>query len=241
MSNFSEYPISVSRIREESEKSSSRIKKAVIPRSSLRVIDGETNSYLVRYRIISEDRNRFSHWSPIFFISHPLFNVSRGQTEVVADKVSLSWEDPTSRPQYDVFVKYDYDDDYRFLDISSSQSFNIFKQDNVFGVRTVSFSSDEAVITSSSNHNLVSQDIVTISGLSGDVGFLNGSHQVTVLDERTFSFSKAGAGEYDITLASGVASATSLAKSLTAKIQVSAITKKIYPNLLIYQSDLVLF
>lgn len=43
------------------------IKKAVVLSGSLpEPLDG--GQYLVRYRIVSEDRNRRSHWSPIYYV-----------------------------------------------------------------------------------------------------------------------------------------------------------------------------
>jgi hypothetical protein len=42
----------------------SRVKKVVIPKSKLPAYSGENQSYIVRYRIVSEDKNRNSHWSP---------------------------------------------------------------------------------------------------------------------------------------------------------------------------------
>jgi hypothetical protein len=47
----------------------SGIKKVVIPRQSLPAPNAETGKYIVRYRIVSEDRNRISHWSPQYLIS----------------------------------------------------------------------------------------------------------------------------------------------------------------------------
>jgi hypothetical protein len=122
------YPLSQETILQESEKLASRIKKVIIPKSMLREIDGETNSYLVRYRIVSEDRNRASHWSPIFYVPFPPFSITRGYAERNGDIVSLSWEDPTDRPQYDIFVKYNFDTDYRFLNTSNAKNFNIFAE-----------------------------------------------------------------------------------------------------------------
>lgn len=161
MTISSNYPLSQSVIRQESDKLFSRIKKAIVPRSMLKEIDGDTNSYLVRYRIISEDKNRSSHWSPTFYIQFPPFSISRGKTEPLGDIVSISWEDSTNRPQYDIFVKYDFDSDYRFLTTTTNKTFNIFREEN--------------------------------------------------------------------------------ANSLIAKVQVSATIKKIYNNLVIYESDQVLF
>ena len=43
------------------------IKKAVVLSGDLpEPING--GQYLVRYRIVSEDRNRRSHWSPIYYV-----------------------------------------------------------------------------------------------------------------------------------------------------------------------------
>lgn len=123
------YPLSQSTILAESEKLASRIKKVIVPRSMLKEIDGETNCYIVRYRILSEDRNRSSHWSPVFHIQHPPFTPSRGKTEPLGDIVSISWEDSTNRPQYDIFVKYDFDTDYRFLTTTTNRNFNIFREE----------------------------------------------------------------------------------------------------------------
>jgi len=124
------YPLSAATIQEESEKLFSRIKKVIVPKSMLKEIDGETNSYLIRYRIISEDKNRSSHWSPIFYLEYPPFSISRGKTEELGDVVSISWEDATNRPQYDIFVKYDFDTDYRFLATTTNKNFDIFREAN---------------------------------------------------------------------------------------------------------------
>jgi hypothetical protein len=45
------------------------IKKVIIPKDSLPSINADEGKYVVRYRIVSEDRNRISHWSPQYFIS----------------------------------------------------------------------------------------------------------------------------------------------------------------------------
>lgn len=45
------------------------IKKVTVSKNNLPPISSDRGKYLVRYRIISEDRNRISHWSPQFEIS----------------------------------------------------------------------------------------------------------------------------------------------------------------------------
>ena len=42
------------------------IKKAVVLEPNLPPVNTQTEGYSVRYRIVSEDRNRSSHWSPIY-------------------------------------------------------------------------------------------------------------------------------------------------------------------------------
>jgi hypothetical protein len=46
-----------------------RIKKVRISRDNLPPISADQGKYVVRYRIISNDRNRVSHWSPQFLVS----------------------------------------------------------------------------------------------------------------------------------------------------------------------------
>ena len=49
------------------------IKKVVIPNTSLPYVDFDDNDlfYNIRYRVISEDRNRISHWSKVYKIIMP--------------------------------------------------------------------------------------------------------------------------------------------------------------------------
>lgn len=47
-------------------------KRLVIPSESLADVNRYTGEYDVRYRIISEDRNRFSYWSPIYSVDPEL-------------------------------------------------------------------------------------------------------------------------------------------------------------------------
>ena len=49
----------------------SGIKKITIPKSELPSISGQNFTYNVRYRVVSEDKNRISHWSPIFRLEVP--------------------------------------------------------------------------------------------------------------------------------------------------------------------------
>jgi hypothetical protein len=44
-------------------------KKLVIPRASLPVLDTAGLNFQIRYRIVSEDRNRLSAWTPIYSVN----------------------------------------------------------------------------------------------------------------------------------------------------------------------------
>jgi hypothetical protein len=70
----------------------------------------ESNEYVVRYRIVTEDRNRYSQWSPIFRVA------GKSVSQILEDKVvstisgrsiSIVWEDVEVRSSYDLFVKFD--------------------------------------------------------------------------------------------------------------------------------------
>lgn len=83
------------------------VQKAIIQKESLPPIDSNTSAYAVRYRIVSEDKNRTSHWSPIFVTNAvPIQSVS-GALSITETIITMVWGDELNRPSYDVFVKFD--------------------------------------------------------------------------------------------------------------------------------------
>ena len=91
------------------------VKKAIVPKESLPPVDSETAGYVVRYRIISEDKNRASHWSPIttidpqyVYVPGEITIVSSGITTVVWDTVTIKIGNQVIRQakDYDVWVKW---------------------------------------------------------------------------------------------------------------------------------------
>jgi hypothetical protein len=84
--------------------------KVRTPRTDLpevsKLSDG-TYGYIVRYRIISEDQNRFSHWSPIRELTMPPVIPVDGDVVVGGSIIQAVWGDEEDRPNYDVFVKFD--------------------------------------------------------------------------------------------------------------------------------------
>lgn len=79
-----------------------------IPKNDLPPVESD-NVYSVRFRVVSEDKNRTSHWSPVFVIESTTPVPVSGEVVVSGPIVIAAWEDEEDRPQYDVFVKFDSD------------------------------------------------------------------------------------------------------------------------------------
>lgn len=72
----------------------------------------------VRYRVISEDRNRFSHWSPIYRIDYPVVTKLTGVQNVHANAIgsnpktiTITWNVPSptiysNTETFDVFLQW---------------------------------------------------------------------------------------------------------------------------------------
>ena len=124
------------------------IKKATILNSDLPPIDPLTEGYNVRYRIISEDKNRTSHWSPTFliqpnytFVSNSIsFNKNGSIAQQAWDAVSIlkNGNEIRKAVQYDVWIKLDRSDggDWIYLErvLGTSVSFPIPQTYTINGV-----------------------------------------------------------------------------------------------------------
>lgn len=96
------------------------IKKARILENNLPAINSVTEGYEVRYRIISEDKNRTSHWSPIFLVKPTFTYVSGTIHHTKAGDVStVAWNSVEIKKgstlikealSYDVWVRWDRGD-----------------------------------------------------------------------------------------------------------------------------------
>ena len=83
------------------------IKKTRILKSALPPVDFDTLKYNTRYRIVSEDKNRTSHWSPIYNSDGVDLVVTSGAVSRAGNVITAVWEDQNDFPEYDVFVKFD--------------------------------------------------------------------------------------------------------------------------------------
>lgn len=83
------------------------LKKARIPVSEIKTVDAN-NKYVLRYRIVSEDKNRTSHWSQFLRIDGPPINPAgySGAITVTIKDITTNWYDTPRRGSYDIFVRY---------------------------------------------------------------------------------------------------------------------------------------
>lgn len=91
------------------------IKKIRIKQDDLPTINSLTEKYDIRYRIISEDKNRASHWSPIVSIDPQYTYVSGNITIDSSNLSTIAWDTVTVKiadqvirqaKDYDVWVKW---------------------------------------------------------------------------------------------------------------------------------------
>jgi hypothetical protein len=72
--------------------------------------------YLIRYRVISEDKNRTSHWSPIYKLdASNLITTVAGNVLVNQSLITIAWERAFLKTSYDVFVKFNFDIEHKSL------------------------------------------------------------------------------------------------------------------------------
>jgi hypothetical protein len=83
------------------------IKKVIIKKSSLPAVDSNKVGYVFRYRVVSEDKNRTSQWSPINLVLDNSITSVAGTVQVSSSVISTVWGDELNRPKYDVFVGFD--------------------------------------------------------------------------------------------------------------------------------------
>jgi len=88
--------------------------------------------YLTRYRIVSEDQNRFSAWSPVqevvAFDATLLPGTVSGDIAVMGNSVLVTWGDALNRPSYDIFVSFD-GKDYIYHGTSPIHTYSFLNQD----------------------------------------------------------------------------------------------------------------
>ena len=128
------------------------IKKAIIKKEDLPAFNGELQNYLVRYRVVSEDKNRSSHWSQYYevdvipeidrdrvidgvltpepWISHSLVLSENKQI------INVVWTPPTNlKSDFDLYVKWG-ENDFKYLASIQTSSYTV---QTLTGYSTVEF------------------------------------------------------------------------------------------------------
>jgi hypothetical protein len=88
------------------------VRKVTIPRENLPPI-GNDNKYLFRFRVVSEDGNRNSSWSPIYSIAGQSYaedQVDGSLSKLSSSVVMATWVPVIGQVLYDVFVSLDNGD-----------------------------------------------------------------------------------------------------------------------------------
>jgi hypothetical protein len=121
------------------------IKKAKISKDSLPTINSTTGTYSVRYRIISEDKNRTSAWSSVYSVD-PNYVYVPGKVNISSSSgvVRAAWDAVTvnigtnairQAKDYDVWIKWSKPDgfgDWIYVERISSNSTAFVVPDTFF-------------------------------------------------------------------------------------------------------------
>lgn len=108
------------------------IKKVKLSNSDLPSLNPNTSGYLLRYRIVSEDLNRSSHWSQVFSVV-PGYTYQSGSlsTSNNGNSVSATWDHANREinsnaigrvPKYDVWVSLDASNSWYHADSVTQNS-----------------------------------------------------------------------------------------------------------------------
>lgn len=138
----------------------SGIKKYRQSYSELPPISSETEGYSIRYRLISEDRNRTSHWSPVYLIV-PNYTYVPGVLQFNSGNqvANFVWDPVTV--------------------LKSKESNN--------DIINKSLTNDLATLTTSDAHYMNVGDWVTVESVDST---FNGTHKINAVTSDTFSYYK---------------------------------------------------
>jgi hypothetical protein len=146
------------------------IKKAIVLKEDLPSFSSSRLGYFVRYRVVSNDKNRSSHWSPYYFLASgviPKVPCSVGVTGNPLKVINMVWQHPKISDdageteisifkEYDVYIKTNLSNDkwvhletvpstsFRMLVPSGVTSFQVAVQVPVY---PKTYSSDAAIFT----------------------------------------------------------------------------------------------
>lgn len=87
-------------------------KKIIVPKNQLPLVRSEDEAYFVKFRIVSEDKNRFSYWSPVFRLEQDIDyrskyfgSIRMNVTKDTNDRIFATWDGIPGIPAYDLFFR----------------------------------------------------------------------------------------------------------------------------------------
>ena len=121
------------------------IKKAKMLKETLPPVSSITGEYSVRYRIISEDKNRVSSWSSVYSVD-PNYTYVPGKINIASSSgvVNVTWDAVTIKigtnvirqaKDYDIFVKWGKSDglgDWNYVERIATNSTSFVVPDTFF-------------------------------------------------------------------------------------------------------------
>jgi hypothetical protein len=99
------------------------IKNVVILKQDLPSVNSQ-NQYSVRYRIVTDDRNRYSEWSPAFLVNGNAVTQVTAEASISGKVIFIVWNDSQLRAGYDIFVKFD-NGQYAYHGKSTTTSYSL--------------------------------------------------------------------------------------------------------------------
>lgn len=148
---------------------SSGLQKAKVLKKSLpplSVFPDDSIGYYARYRIISEDRNRTSHWSPVYAVAAPDVTLVAGTFSFVDDVLRLVWDTSETSAAYDIFVEWGAD------------------------IKKIEITTTTVIVETLHDALFVAGERVELFDIIGTFAGLNGIHTVTNVSGKFVSFSK---------------------------------------------------
>jgi hypothetical protein len=109
------------------------IKKVTILKSDIDAVAGVSQNYVLRYRIISEDKNRSSHWSPQYRLIAPTVETVDHSVTVNGSTITCVWEHAQAlgTDKYDVYINWETNPaipKWEYISTVSSPSFATIKK-----------------------------------------------------------------------------------------------------------------
>lgn len=162
-----------------------------VPKSQLPAISPEEKSFFVRFRLVSQDKNRFSYWSPIFqveeVVDYPQVNGLIEKTgNEPTEKVTITWGTVDGISLYDVWLQWGLPPDA--LEITNA----------------INPSGELVTYTTSINHNLSEGQLISISGVSPTAYNLTNVLVDSVESSTTFTVRSSATGTFSSGINSGI-------------------------------------